>query len=281
MLNQKPSSPSSKKQNPLATKMFARQFIHQKQTSARKASAIFTKTQRGLCPQFSKEIQMALDPKGNKDVVLWLLKMSSAQSFVQRSLSPASSLSCRNIKIRWYVQPRFTAFASLVEPAVRQVSYLLVKRLADHEPPEVVEATAAILAPLGGETLRWSTNKLKALLDGQHVSQAAASALIKNYNREDLVADYVAQNLTKEPDARLRAVAMICLLPKPKRTIAEPHVAGILASIKSADQTDPGIRALDCLGKTGFQAIRQEVSQPKQLDRAVAAKALAEFNVKR
>jgi HEAT repeat protein len=53
-----------------------------------------------------------------------------------------------------------------------------------------------------------------------------------------------------------------------------------VATIKSGDQNDPGIRALDCLGKPGFQAIRQEVSQPKQLDRAVAARALAEFNVR-
>ncbi len=235
---------------------------------------------KGLCPEYSKEIIAALDPKGNKDVVFWAVKdieCAEVRSAVGLPKLASIMLEHSDPLVR---AAAIKGLRKYGDENVRQISYLLVKRLAEREPAEVVEATASVLAPLGGDTLRWSTNKLKTLLDANPVSQAAAKSLIQYYGRDDLVADYVAQNLTQEPEARGRAVAMVCLLPKAKRSIAEPHVSGIVGSIKTADQTDPGIRALDCLGKPGFQAIRQEVNQPKQLDRAVAARALAEFNVK-
>jgi HEAT repeat protein len=252
-------------------------------TKADKRAAAFKELYEGsreLCPNFTKEIQLALDPKGNKDVVLWAardVECSDMRTVVGLPRLATLMTEHPDALVRAAAIRSMKKFGN---ENVRTVSYLLVKRLAEREPPEVVEATAEVLAPLGGDSLKWATNKLKTLLNAPHVSEAAAKALIHSYNRDDLVAEYVAENLAGSIEARTRAAAMVCLLPKPKRTIAEAHVSGIVATIKTGDQNDPGIRALDCLGKPGFQAIRQEVSQPKQLDRAVAARALAEFNVR-
>jgi HEAT repeat protein len=73
---------------------------------------------------------------------------------------------------------------------------------------------------------------------------------------------------------------MICLLPKAKREIADPHIATVVSFVKTADENDPGLKALRCMGRTGFQAIRAELNEPKHLKKPIAARALALMNAK-
>lgn len=232
-----------------------------------------------FCDQFTKEIQAALAPKGAKDVVYWAVKASDCASIRTVIALPRLAqimLEHPDAQVR---AAAIRGFKKYGNENIRQIAYLLVKRISENEPSEVIEATASILAPLGADEQRWSTNRLKSLLDSPNVSAAAAKVLVHNYGRADLVSEYVAQNLGGAEDARERAVHMICLLPKSKRTVAEPKVNDIVAMIKSGDRNDPGLKALDCLGKVGFNAIREEVSKPSQLDRPLAARALAELDV--
>ncbi len=235
---------------------------------------------RDICSSFTKDIQNALDPKGHMDVVYWATQASQCADIrMVLALSKLTQIMAEHVDPR----ARAAAIRGLTkygDDNVRQISYLLAKHLSDHEPGEVIDAAASILAPLGGDQVRWSTNRLKGLLNSNSVSETAAQALIRYYGRDDLIVDYVGNNLNASDDARRRAVDMVCLLPKTKRSVAEPHIAGIVGTIKSGDQDDPGLKALGCLGQKGFEIIRTEMAHPQHLEKPVAAQALAEMDLK-
>lgn len=232
------------------------------------------------CGDQSKEIQIALDPKGPKDVVYWAAKAvecSDIRSVIGLPKLVQIMLDHPDARVR---AAAITSMKKFGDENLRNISYLLVKRMNENEPPEVVEAAAHVLAPLGDDRARWSANRLKSLLDVPKLSQVAAKELIQDYRRDDLVASFVSENLGGSPEARNQAIQMVCLLPSSKRAVAEPHISNIVGAIKTGDPRDPAMHALDCLGRPGFEAVRAELENPKQLDRTIAARALAEMNVK-
>ncbi|MEZ0393215.1 MAG: HEAT repeat domain-containing protein [Pseudobdellovibrionaceae bacterium] len=232
------------------------------------------------CYESTKEIQAALQPKGPEDVVYWAAKAVKCSEMKAVVALPRlvdimighSKSRVRAAAIR--AMPRFGY------ENVHRISYLLVKRINEKESPEVIEATAYVLARLGEDEKKWATSRLKSLLDDPEQSSQAAQVLMSELKREDLVVEYVSTNLPSTNEARDRAVGMICLLPKAQRAIAEPHIQNVVASIKTGGDQDPAMAALGCLGRPGLQAIRQEVIQPQVLEKPVAARALAEIDVK-
>jgi HEAT repeat protein len=232
------------------------------------------------CYNESKEIIAALVPNGPEETTYWAIKAMKCSD-----VSAVVGLP-RLAKIMTdHPSPKVRAAAIRGMPRygyekVHQISYLIVKRIAEKESPEVVEAAASVLSKLGEDERKWARNRLKALLDSPRASAAAAKVLVEDLKQEDLVTEYVSEHLKGSEQDRNRAISMICVLPKASRSVAEPHIDQVVASIKTGAKDDPAMVALDCMGRPGFQAIRQEVVQPQRLDRPVAARALAEMNVK-
>jgi len=231
------------------------------------------------CYEETKEIQSALQPKGPEDVVFWAAKSVKCSEMKSVVALPRlvdimvghSSSKVRAAAIR--AMPRFGY------ENVRRIAYLLVKRLSEKESPEVIEATAYVLARLSEDERKWATNRLKALLDNPNTSKVSAKVLISEMKRDDLVVEYISDSLSGVAGNRDRAVGMICLLPKAQRIVAEPHIQNVVASIKTGSEGDQAMEALSCLGRPGLQAIRQEVVQPQVLEKPVAARALAGMDV--
>jgi hypothetical protein len=233
-----------------------------------------------ICSEQTKEIQAALEVRTPEPVAYWAIraiKCSDMRSVVALPKLAKLMIEHQSPKVRAAAiraLPRFGA------ENVHRIAYLLIKRIQEKESAEVIEAASSVLIRLAEEDRKSAFNRLKSLLDTSNASQIAAKVLIQDLKRDDLVAEYVAENLSGKEDARLRAVGMICQLPKAQRAIAEPQIQQIVASIHSGDENDPAIQALDCMGQSGFQAIRQEVMQPEKLERPVAARALSEMDVK-
>jgi HEAT repeat protein len=232
------------------------------------------------CADSTKEISAALTSNGPEDVVYWAIravKCTDMKSVIgmtklAKIMMDHSSGKVRAAAIR--AMPRFG------HEDVRRVGYLLVKRIGEKEPPEVIEAAASVLARLGVEETKWATKRLTALLDTSKTSGIAAKVLVHDLKRDDLVAEYVSQHLTEEGPGRARAITMICSLPVASRAVAVPAISHVVASIKTGDDDDPAIDALECLGTAGFEAIRKEVLSPERLQKPLAARALAEISVK-
>jgi hypothetical protein len=231
------------------------------------------------CSEYSKDITVALDQTGPAPVVLWAthavlcsdIKAVVALPRLADILVHHADPSVRAASVR--------AMKKYGHENLKQIAYLLIKRLNPEEDAQVVSAVASALAPLDADHARWTTNRLKLLLDTEKLSGSSAQVLAKDLGRADLVSEYVAVNLAGNEAARNRAVRMICLLPKKDRTVAQPHLANILASIKSADQKDPGLKALDCMGQPGFEALKAELMHPQKLEKSVSARAFAQLDV--
>lgn len=233
----------------------------------------------GLCAGHAKEITKALDPRGDSQVVLWAVKAAKCADLKSVIALPRFVQIMNEHKNPETRAAAIRALRYYGNEHAKEVAYLLPKRLADHEPPEVIDATAEVLAQIGGEQQHFGTNRLKALLDSDKSSEQAGHALMKYYHRADLVADYVKAHLPEEGAGRKRAISMICSLPNDARASAEPYLPNIVATIKTADKDDQSLAALRCLGPAGVKAIRDELRQPKHLDRSVAAHAFAEVDV--
>jgi len=232
-----------------------------------------------LCASHAKEIAKALDPRADAQVVLWAVKAAKCadlKSVIALPRFVSIMQEHRNPETR---AAAIRALRYYGNEHAKEVAYLLTKRLAEHEPAEVIDATAELLALIGGDQQRFGTNRLKSLLDSDKASEQAAHALMKYYHRADLVADYVKTHLPEEGAGRTRAISMICSLPQDARASAEPYLPKIVATIKTADKDDRSLAALRCLGPAGVKAIRDELRQPKNLDRSVAAHAFAEVEV--
>lgn len=247
----------------------------------KRAQALRDWAEAGLsCADHDKEIQAALEPRGPEDLVFWGVKAVGCSEIRAVIAMPRLAAIMVDHPVPTVRAAAIRAMKKYGIENTRQISYLLVKRLSEREPKEVIEAAAAALAPLGADEQKIAVKRLKGLLDSKESSVVAAKSLMETYRRDDLVAEYVGQNLTAPEPARKNAIAMICLLPKEQRSVAEPHIDAVVASINGADPVDPGIQALGCLGTTGLKAIRDEVNHPRKLDRTVAARALAELNYK-
>ena len=232
------------------------------------------------CVDQDKEIQGALDPKTNEDVAYWAIKAIKCTDMKAVVVLPRLV----DIMIK-HKSPRVRAAAIMMmskygHDNVKQISYLLVKRLNEKEPKEVLEAAATVLSKLGEEERGLVTRRLKLLLDSHDASVAGAEILIGQMNRPDLVADYVSSHLNQVTEGRERAIAMVCLLPQEERAKATPYISEITAAIKQGLTNDPAMEALACVGPAGLQAVRQEVQHPKKLPRTLAAQALAEMDLK-
>jgi hypothetical protein len=232
------------------------------------------------CASDTKEVSAAITSNGPEDVVYWAIRAIKCTDM--KAVVGMTKLAKIMVE---HPSPRVRAAAIRAMPRfgtedVRRVGYLLVKRIGEREPPEVIEAAASVLARLGVEETKWATKRLTALLDNTKTSGIAAKVLVHDLKRDDIVAEYVSAHLKESGSGRARAITMICALPVASRAVAEASISEVVASIKTADETDPAVEALECMGPAGFQAIRKEVVTPEHLQKPVAARALAEINVK-
>lgn len=232
------------------------------------------------CTDKNKQVQVAIDGNGPDDATFWAvaaLKCVEMKSVVGLPKLARLMMEHKNPLIR---ASAIRAMMKFPLEDVKRIGYLLVKRISEAEPVEVTEAAASILPKLGEDEAKWTMKRLTILLDSAKTSAVASKVLVKNLKREDLVAEYVSSHLGEDSPANKRAIGMICSLTPESRKIAEPHIEAIVAAIKTGDTADPAIDALECLGNPGFTAIRQEVIEPKRLEKNIAARALAEMDVK-
>jgi len=231
------------------------------------------------CPDSNKLVMVALEPSQPEDVAYWGVK--AVKCTEMKAVIGLPRLADLMVK---HPSPKVRAAAIRAMPKfgtenVKRIAYLLVKRLSEREPKEVLEAAAAVLPKLGEDEAKWTTARLKSLLDTGK-SAVAAKILIKDLKREDLVAEYVGEHLEQAGPARERAVSMICELPTAQRASAEPQAASIVATIKKPSHDDTAMAALDCMGRVGFQALREEVMKPQHLNRELAVQALAQMDLR-
>lgn len=232
------------------------------------------------CLENTKDIQAALQVKGSPDTVYWAVrsvKCSEMKSVVALPRLADIMVSHSHPEVRAAAIRAMPRFGS---ENVKRIAYLILKRINEKESPVVLKAAASVLSKLGEDESKFASNRLKALLDSESQGPVAAQVLIDELKQEHIVAEFIAESLASDSSLRERAVAMICLLPPSQRTIAEPHIQNVVALIKTGEEKDPAMKALSCLGRPGLQAIRQEVVQPQVLEKPVAARALAEMNVK-
>lgn len=228
------------------------------------------------CPDKSKLIQNTLTPNGESDSVYWAvraLKCTEMKSVVGLPKLADIMLKHSDPKVR---AAAISAMPKFGTTDVKRIGYLLVKRLGEKEPLEVIEAAAGVLIKLGEEEKAWVTKRLTALMDIPRTSALASKILAQKLKREDLVSEFVAKNLTEGSADRKRAISMVCSLSEQGRAIAIPHIDGIVASIQTGDAQDPALKALECLGQPAFESLRKELQTPQKLEKQVAARAFAE-----
>ena len=232
------------------------------------------------CHDDSKLIQANLDPKSHEDIVFWAIKAvrcADMKAVVALPRLVTLMTSHPSTKVRVAAIQAMPHFGT---ENLKRMAYLLYKRLNEKNPPEVIKAAALVLSRLGEEERKSASHRLQTLLDSQVAGTVAAEVLVNSLKQEELVAEYVVQNLAGPVEARERAVQMICQLSPKSRAFAEPLVDQVVASVKTGSESDPAMIALDCMGKSGLQAIQKEVLENQKLERSVAARALSEMSVK-
>lgn len=231
------------------------------------------------CPEGGKDIQAALSPSGSEETVFWAIKAmkcadmknSAASWKLAKLITDHPSNKVKVLAIQ--VSPR------LGHENLKSLGWILVKKINEKESFEVIEASASLLSKIGEDERKMAVNRLKSLLDNKQAHASAAKVLVNTLKKSDVVEEYINKNLVGSAEGRQRAVSMICQLPKNQRSINPANVEHVVAAIQSGSKEDPATQALECLGQSGFQAIRREVLEPKNLSAPVAARALAEMDI--
>ncbi len=232
------------------------------------------------CYELNKDLQAALISKGPEDQVYWAVKSVKCSDLTSIVALPKLAKVMMDHSSSHVRAAAIRAMAKYGMDNVKKINYLILKRINEKETPDVIESAAWLLAKIDEEDKKYAISRLKNLLDNVHINATAAKVLVEDMKQEEQLAEYVAENLAASADRRKRAVELVCLLPKSSLGQIEPHIHQIVESIQTGSQDDPAMKALDCLGPSGYQAIRQEVVKPQQLDRSVAARAFAEMKVK-
>ncbi len=232
------------------------------------------------CVAFSKDVLASLEPTASRSILLWALRDVECADLKSAFTLP------RLVQIMTENHdPDIRAAAIMAMKKfgaanIRLVAYLLVKRINEKEPGEVVNAAATLMAQLGGEDAHRAGKRLEGLLDTPGASQGAAQALTQIYHREGAVKDYIAQHLPGSDAGQKRAIDMICFLPEEKRDVAQPYISKILSTIEKGDGAEPGVKAIGCLGRDGYDAVRAELKTPQVLKRPVAARVFSQMNLR-
>ena len=233
----------------------------------------------GTCYELNKYLQAALVSKGPDEQVYWAVKAVKCSDLTSVVGLPKLAKVMMDHSSPYVRSAAIRAMAKYGSENVKRINYLLLKRINEKETPEVIESAAWMLSRIDEEDKKFAINRLKALLDNVKINATAAKVLIEDLKQDELVTTYVSENLDGSAEARNRAVELVCLLPKASLPTVEGDISKIVLSVKTGAKDDPAMKALDCLGQPGYQAIRQEVLNPQQLDRSVAARAFAEMKV--
>lgn len=233
------------------------------------------------CHENNKDIQGGMDPKGSADEVFWAVKAVKCTELKSVVALPKLVEVMTKHKDPLVRAAAIQAMPKFGTENVKRIAYLLVKRISETEKGPVIEAAAKVLERLGEDEKKWALGRLKNLMDSSSdLSSNAAKVISHDLKREDIVAEFVAANLPGEPSARRKAVGMVCYISKANQAAIEPQIENIVATLTTGTKEDPGVKALDCLGPAGLQAIRREVIQPKHLKKVVAATALADMDLR-
>jgi HEAT repeat protein len=238
------------------------------------------------CADEAVSIQSALHERNPDDVVYWatravgcanLRPMSAMTKLVDIMLKHGNS-EVRASAIR--------AMSKFKTEIVQNVGYLLVKQINERHPPEIIEAASYVYSRLGGTEYNITMRKLKLLLIHPTLSRPIADIMVRVMNREDLIFEYIVTSLNESSESnertpiKMSAVAMVCSLPKKSLDLLVPHVSSILALVDKGDRNDPAKMALDCMGNSGINAIREEIKTPKILPRVAAARVLSQMDIR-
>jgi HEAT repeat protein len=232
------------------------------------------------CPELDKEIQAAMISKAPEEQAYWAIKAMKCSNLTAMVGLPKLAKVMSDHPSHYVRSAAIRAMTRYGGDTVKKINYLLIKRINEKESADVIESAAWMLSRIDEEDRKFAVNRLKALLDNIKINSTAARVLIQDLKQDELVTNYVSENLTAGGEARRRAVELVCWLPKPSLAAIEPHIEQIVATVKTGAQDDPAMKALDCLGHPGYFAIRKEVLNPQQLERPVAARAFAEMTVK-
>jgi hypothetical protein len=167
---------------------------------------------------------------------------------------------------------------------VEKVGYLLVKQINEKHSPEAIEAASSVYSRLGATEYNITMRKLRAMFAHPTLHAPVADIMVRVMKREDLILEYITTSLNEAPSEKspikLAALEMVCVLPKNSAKELELQVGQIVGLIESGDNQDPAKKALDCLGATGLNAIRNEIKTPKILNRVAATKVLSHMEIK-
>lgn len=235
----------------------------------------------GSCSEGSRLIQRGLDPSNSEEVAFWAIKAlrcAEMRSVVALPRLVSLMQSHRSQLIR---AEAISAMPLYGNEGLKQVSYLLIRRLSAQEPQAVIEAAATVMARLTDEDQRGAAiRRLTSLLDNPETGEVASNMLSQKYRRPEVVTEYVVENLNESSERKWQAVSMVCALEPSGRAIATERVSDIVKLVKTGLEDDPAIKALGCLGTPGTEAIRLEVASPQRLDPVVAAQAFASLEPK-
>ncbi len=250
--------------------------------SSEKAKSFQAMAESGKpCSEGNKDILASLQSIGPEDTVYWAIKALKCSDLTSVMALPKLAKVMADHPSAVVRTAAIRGMSRYGAEKLKSISYLIIKRISEKEAPEVVHAASAVMAKMGEEDRKFAIARLKALLDSEKSSFLAARVLVEDLKREEVVTEFVVDQLmTGKTEDKGRAVALICVLPQASRTVAEPHLDEVVALVRTGGKEDPAMQALNCMGHSGFQAIRKEVVQPQKLNRPVAARALAELNVK-
>ncbi|WP_413569988.1 HEAT repeat domain-containing protein [Bdellovibrio sp. HCB117] len=232
------------------------------------------------CNDKNKLVQRTLTAQGDADSVYWAIKAvgcTEMKSVVGLPKLADIMLKHPNSVVRAAAISQMMKFGAA---NVKQIGYLLVKRITDKEPLPVIEASSLVMLKLGEEERAWVSKRLTNLLDTPKTSALASKILVSELKKEDVVNNFVATNLSVESSEKDLAISMVCSLPEKARHFNEEQINVIVASIKTGDADDPAVKALECLGPVGLTALQKEIFAPQQTDKSLAARAFAEVEWK-
>jgi hypothetical protein len=238
---------------------------------------------KGPCIEESGAVLSALHERNSDEVVFW-----AARAVECANLRPVIALTKLVDIMLKHNNPKvkaaaIMAMATFKTETVQNLGYLLVKQISEKQPPVVIEAASYVFSRLGITEYNWTMRRLKGLLTHAKLHRDIADIIVRVMNREDLILDYIVTNLNESKGrnpTKMVAVEMVCSLPKKSLTQLEPQVSKILSLIDSGDNHDPAKMALDCLGAPGIKAIRDEIKNPKILNRLLAARVFSQMDIK-
>ena len=222
------------------------------------------------CEDQKKEVQKLLENSTPEDQLYWAIKGVKC-SDISSVVAIPKLVNIMNENPHPIIRSSaIIAIGKLNPVTVKNIAYLIIKKLSSTENMDVIQSAAMVLKKLGGNDESFAASRLVKIITPEN-AEKIGHLLMTYFDGSSKVANYVQENIfSTNQKTKHGAIDLICSLKAEDRPTGESAYKAIITDLSSKNRITKTTTAITCLGEPAYKLILSEIENPQIITRNTA-----------